>query len=125
MICLKCNEVIPDGSSYCPKCGDKISNLLGAEDQEKLEICESFKKSKFSKVILVFVFLSLFVLVSAFVLGLRVIGMIALVQTVSFLMSWLMGTGRMKSATKYYYRVLAVMGFLCIILLVLSFVFLV
>lgn len=76
---------------------------------------KSYRKSKLSIVTLVFTFISLFMMFSAF--GARHIlsGIIALFQTGLFAVSWLMGMRILKDKKRFLHVALAMLGFLLLI----------
>lgn len=82
-----------------------------AEKEEQ----KSYRKSKLSIVILVFTFISLFMMFSAF--GTRHIlsGIIALFQTGLFAVSWLMGMRILQDKKRFLHVAFAMLGFLLLI----------
>ncbi|MBE6985600.1 MAG: hypothetical protein E7434_08360 [Ruminococcaceae bacterium] len=86
-----------------------------AQREEKRSATENFKKSKFSKVLIICAVISAFLSIVELSDGFSVSGMIALIQTVLFLISWLMGRGVIKEKIKSMHTLSAVVAFLLII----------
>ena len=146
--CSGVMEINEDRSeAVCPYCGEKVvridSDAVATEkirsstfkevefakmrkEQEKEERTENreekekYKKGKFSKVTLACVFLCLIAAVSSFSDGKAFAGLIALVQSGLFAASWLMGMQIIPERKKSLHTALAVLGFLLIIVFVLS-----
>ena len=51
MKCLKCNQEIPEGSAYCPKCGEKVV-VQEEKDNDKNTTSENKQESGFKKIII-------------------------------------------------------------------------
>lgn len=180
MFCSKCGANIPDGTAFCPKCGNKCETPSGARmiklkckncngdlevdadkgeyicpycgDKEKIvdsdavqiekvksntykemeyarmanenerearnekkEEQKAYRKSKFSKVTVIFVFICLIAMISSFSAGHILSGIIALIQTGLFAVSWLMGMQIIKEKKKFIYMALAILAFVLIV----------
>ena len=82
--------------------------------EEKNEV-ESFKKGKFSKVLLVFAGISLFLCVLGFTNGRAIAGIIAIVMALLFFASWFMGMRFIKEPRKGVRMVSAILGMVLVI----------
>ena len=75
MFCMKCGEVIPDGSSVCPKCGaDLIEKVEGqaivyASQKETETTAESKSIKKIPKTVLIGIVAIICVIVIAFIIS--------------------------------------------------------
>jgi len=79
---------------------------------EKKEYQKAYRKSKFSKVTMVFLFISFVMALTSFSSHYVMSGIIALIQTGLFAVSWLMGMQIIREKKKFVYMALAVLGFL-------------
>ncbi len=86
--------------------------LKEKKDLEELNAVDNFKKSKFSKVILVFAVLCGIVTLAS---GFSIEGIISFIQTALFIGSWLLGMEIIKHPNKKMYLILALVGFVLII----------
>ncbi len=127
---------------YCPYCGNKEmiadSDAVAVEkirsktykdvemakmkqEKEKSESedlkteKQAYRKGKLSKVTIVFTFICLIAMFTSFSNGKILAGLVALVQTVVFAASWLMGMQIIEEKKKSIYIALAILGFLLII----------
>ncbi len=73
---------------------------------------ENFKKSKFSKVLIVFAVLCAIIMIAR---GFNIAGVIAFLQTALFLTAWLMGMQILKEPKKNLHTILGIIGFVLII----------
>ena len=82
---------------------------------EKEQDRKAYSKSKFSKVTIVFTFICLLAAFGSFSQGRILSGIIALIQTALFAVSWLIGMQILGQKKKALYKALAILGFLLII----------
>ena len=82
------------------------------KDLEDLNAVDNFKKSKLSKVLIIFAFLCL---LFAFTIDFNFATIIAIVQTGLFITSYLMGMQIIKEPFKKFHVILAIIGFILII----------
>lgn len=136
-------EVDVDKGEYtCPYCGDKekivdsdavqiekvksntykemeYARMANENEREarneKKEEQKAYRKSKFSKVTVIFVFICLIAMISSFSAGHILSGIIALIQTGLFAVSWLMGMQIIKEKKKFIYMALAILAFVLIV----------
>lgn len=95
---------------------ERMSQAMETEKMRQEEArLNQFKKGKFSKVLLIFAAICMLSCVTAFSKMRIFPGMIALVQTVLFMMSWLMGMQIIKEKKKGVHILVAVIAFLLII----------
>ena len=95
---------------------DKIKREIEKEkSQEEKEKIQTFKKSKFGKFLLICAIISGLVTVLELSDGISMAGIIALVQTVLYAASWLMGRGILKEKKPNLKNILAIISFVLII----------
>lgn len=95
---------------------ERMSQAMETEKMRQEEArLNQFKKGKFSKVLLIFAAICMLSCVTAFSKMRIFPGMIALAQTVLFMMSWLMGMQIIKEKNKGVHILVAVIAFLLII----------
>ena len=82
------------------------------KELEELKALDNFKKGKLSKVLLIFAAICGII---AFTRGLILAGVIAFIQAVLFISSWLLGMEIIKYSNKKLYIILALIGFALII----------
>ena len=83
--------------------------------EEKKEKIKEFKRSKFSKVIIVFDVICALLMMSSFSDGHILKGLVALIQVAVFTTAWLSGAGIVKEKFDGMHTVLAIAGFILII----------
>lgn len=131
LICPRCQGQLQflekRGVYECPYCGYaeqvidsdqvKIEKLRLQEElrKSKKEEAKAFKKSKFSKVIIVFDVICAIAMMSSFSNGKILAGFIALLQIGVFTSAWLSGAGIIKEKFNGMHTVLAIIGFVLII----------
>lgn len=95
---------------------DKIKREIEKEkSQEEKEKIQTFKKSKFGKFLLICAIISGLVTILELSDGISMAGIIALVQTVLYAASWLMGRGILKEKKPNLKNILAIISFVLII----------
>ena len=95
---------------------DKIKREIEKEkSQEEKEKIQTFKKSKFSKFLLICAIISGLVTLVELSNGISMAGIIALIQTVLYAASWLMGRGILKEKKPNLKNILAIISFVLII----------
>ena len=127
LICPRCQGQLQflekRGVYECPYCGYaeqvidsdqvKIEKLRLQEElrKSKKEEAKAFKKSKFSKVIIVFDAICAIAMMSSFSSGKILAGIIAMLQLVVLTSAWLSGAGIIKEKFNGMHTVLAIVGF--------------
>lgn len=86
-----------------------------AKIQEEKDSVAAFKKSKFSKFLLICAIVSGLVTIVELSNGISMAGIIALIQTVLYVSSWLMGRGIIKEKKPNLKNILAIISFVLII----------
>ena len=95
---------------------DKIKREIEKEKtQEEKEKIQSFKKSKFSKFLLACAIISGLTTIAQLSNGISMAGIIALIQTILYTTSWLMGRGIIKEKKPNMKNILAIISFALII----------
>lgn len=86
-----------------------------AKKQEEKDSINSFKKSKFSKVLIVFAVIGVFLCIGSFATGYILAGIAAVIMTALFLISYLMGLKVIREKKRGFRILAAILGFLMFI----------
>ena len=109
--CKFCGKEINKDCIICPKCGRQLQIIKKNENEIKNEI-NKFKKGKFSKILLIFFVISLLFL---FFGNGFIIKLLAFIQGIMLICSWLMGMKFINEPKKGVRFVLAIFAFIIII----------
>lgn len=120
MYCKKCGAELPEGTSFCSNCGKKIESaevivVSETKTDSAVNPKTAFKKGKFSKVLIGFAIFGVLCILLSFSNGDILSGLIAVVMTGLFAVSYLMGMQIIKEKQKGLRILSAVIAFVLII----------
>ncbi len=94
---------------------ERMKHEISRENQQRhIEMIEKFKKSKFSKIVIVFAIISLIAAINSFANVEILAGLVAIVQAGLYIVSWLMGMQFIKEK-RYSYHILPTIAALILI----------